>query len=44
MQTPDRNALIAWFAHNPVAANLLMLLIVGMVLFYVRKSGTEEIL
>jgi multidrug efflux pump subunit AcrB len=30
MQTPPRSALIAWFAHNPVAANLLMLLIVAV--------------
>ena len=30
MQAPDRSAIIAWFAHNPVAANLLMLLIVAV--------------
>jgi multidrug efflux pump subunit AcrB len=27
MQSPPRKGIIAWFAHNPVAANLLMLII-----------------
>ncbi len=27
MNTPRQKGVIAWFAHNPVAANLLMLVI-----------------
>ena len=28
MHSPPRKGIIAWFAHNPVAANLLMLVII----------------
>ena len=28
MQSPPRKGIIAWFAHNPVAANLLMVIII----------------
>jgi multidrug efflux pump subunit AcrB len=41
MQSPSRRGLIAWFAHNPVAANLLMLLIVAVGLvsaFQIQRS------
>jgi multidrug efflux pump subunit AcrB len=41
MQSPGRRGLIAWFAHNPVAANLLMLLIVAVGLvsaFQIQRS------
>ena len=30
MNTPQRKGIIAWFAHNPVAANLLMLIIMAV--------------
>ncbi|MFT4517864.1 MAG: multidrug efflux pump subunit AcrB [Halioglobus sp.] len=30
METPQRKGIIAWFAHNPVAANLLMLIIIAV--------------
>ena len=30
MSTPQRKGIIAWFAHNPVAANLLMLIIMAL--------------
>ena len=30
MQSPQHKGIIAWFAHNPVAANLLMLIIIAV--------------
>lgn len=30
MNTPQQKGIIAWFAHNPVAANLLMLVIIAV--------------
>ncbi|MEZ5503172.1 MAG: efflux RND transporter permease subunit [Halioglobus sp.] len=41
MRTPPQNGIIAWFAHNPVAANLLMLIIVTVGLvsaFHIQRS------
>ena len=41
METPGRKGLIAWFVHNPVAANLLMLMIVAVGLvsaFQIQRS------
>ncbi|MEM1260997.1 MAG: efflux RND transporter permease subunit [Pseudomonadota bacterium] len=45
MSEPSRNGIIAWFANNPVAANLLMLIIIGAGLvssISIRKQTTPD--
>ena len=42
----QRTGLIAWFAHNNVAANLLMLLIIGFGIYAgltIRKQTTPDL-
>ena len=38
----DRRSLVAYFAHNPVAANVLMLLLLGGGLFVANRATVER--